>query len=569
MINLDEDKQNRQLLYKYLKKHYDSDKAKDLIFKYKDHLFDYYGLAWSLGKRDIEFFCMYFLQDTYLPKPDNKARKLAPVHYELWHEAEAMFINDEFDKFEGVLPRGTAKTTIFDFGVSVWLHCYGISNFTIVCGKTEQDSIDFIALDRQAFEENQYIIKAFGNLLDPKSYTVNKLELELTNNTKIQALSSTSSIRGKKYGNFRPGVIIADDYQGKSDIITPEAREKKYRTWMDDTEYAGDEAVYRNGVKVKMATKFIVLGTVLHSDCFMSRLLKNKEYKHMLRHAVLVDDVDELLTTGLWGDFKKLYFDDSLQDPKAAAMEFYYQHEKDMQFPVLWPDKWSCDSLAIKYYTDSVSFMQELQNDASKIGVKWFKSNRVQSPENIENHNFVETMLCIDPKGNDNKDKKREDSCAFCVGSKADNDFKYVRKGEIKKYDYIDYIEHTIELIKRYKDITHIWIEKNTYQGADVIKLNELINKDPELKYRYLVFINEMQKKNKDDKISTIVSDVNNGRIIFNSEDTEFTNQIMEFCGQEFTLHDDAPDITAEFSNRIDGIYKGPEMGPVFVRGLY
>jgi hypothetical protein len=551
---LDENKQNRKLLYTHLKKLFNSDTAAELMKKHNDHLFDFHGLAWSVGKRSIEFFCKYFLQDTFTPKRGNVARELAPMHYELWDEAENIFIKDKYDKFAAAEPRGSAKTTIMDFAVSTWLHAYEISPYTLVCGKVEQDATDFIATTRQAFEENQYIIKGFGKLIDTKNYTVNKLELELTNHTKIQAISSTSSIRGKKYGNNRPFCIIADDYQGKSDIITQESREKKYRTWMDDAAFAGDESVYRDGIKIKMATKFIVLGTILHRDCFMSRILANKEYKCIVRKAVIVDDVDDLYTTGLWEQFKKIYFSDIYEDSKAAATEFYYQHESEMQYPISWPGKWKCEELAIKYYNDEISFKQELQNDASKIGVKNFKSIVTQTPEEIENHTFTKTMLCMDPAGTDNKNKKKEDFYGFLVGSLADNGFKYVRKGEILKIEFDGYMNHTLELLINYKDITHICIEKNTYSGADVVKLKELIAMDDVLKLRDLTFINEMQKKNKDEKINTIVSDVNNGRIIFNSEDVPFQNQIMDFAGQNFSEHDDAPDITAEFANRINDI---------------
>lgn len=554
-MHYDEASENRKLLYKYLKKQYGEEKAKELIKQNKEHLFDYHGLAWALGKRSIEFFCLYFLQDTFVPKPNNAARQLAPVHYELWQEAEKMFLKDEYDKLELILPRGSAKTTIFDFAISVWLHSYGISPYTLVCGKTEQDAIEFIAVTKQAFTENEYIKRAFGELIDEKRFTVNKLEIELTNRTKIQAISSTSSIRGKKYGNYRPAVVIADDYQGKSDIITEEAREKKYRTWMDDAKFAGDEAVYRNGKKIKMATKFIVLGTILHRDCFMSRLMQNKEYKHILRRAVLVDDVDELFNSGLWAEFKKIYFDDSLQDPEAAAREFYFQHEDKMQFPVLWPDKWNCCDLAINYYNDSISFKQELQNDASKIGEKWFKSIRLQSPEEIEKHNFIKTMLCVDPASTAGTSS---DYCAFLVGSLADNGFKYCRKAELAKInarkDFDKYLNHIIELLKDFEDITHLYIEKNTFNGADANRIENMIAADPMLSHRDIKIINEMQKKNKDDKIATIVSDVNNGAIIFNAQDKEFIEQIKEFAGQDYTLHDDAADITAEFANRIEQI---------------
>jgi len=526
------------------------------MINHKTNLWGDHGLAWSLGKRSIEFFCLYFLQDTFRVKPDNQNRQLCSVHYEMWKEAEDLFIHDKYDKLCGVLPRGSAKTTIFDFSVSTWLHAYGISPYTLVAGKTEQDAIDFIAITRQAFEENQYIIKAFGSLIDTRRFTVNKLELELTNKTKIQAISSASSMRGKKYGNNRPFCIIADDYQSKVDVITGEARDKKYRTWMDDAKFAGDKAVYRDGKKIKMATKFIVLGTILHRDCFMSRLLKDKDYKHILKKAVLVDDVDKLYNDDPhWSEFRRIYFDNKLTDSVAFAKEYYYQNQDKMQYPVLWPDKWDCLDLAIDYYSDSTSFKQELQNDANKIGEKWFKSNKTESLKIIESHTFVKTMLCVDPASTSNK---KSDSFAFLVGSLSDNSFKYARKAQLLKLDarseFDKYIEHIVNLLKDYDDITTIYIEKNTFNGSDAHSLEQYIEKDPMLKHRDLNIINKQQLKNKDDRISVIVPEINNGRIIFNSEDQEFIDEIMEFAGQEYTQHDDAVDITASFSDMISDI---------------
>lgn len=273
MINIDNynnNLENQKLLYKYLTLEFQKQKnlplpeaqkkAESLIRKHANNLFGEYGLAYSLGKRSIEFFCLYFLQDTFSPKPNNTARELAPVHYETWTNLESMFINDEFDKLELILPRGSAKTTVCDFALTTWCHAYKISIYSLICGKTEQDATEFIREVRRAFEENEYIIKAFGKLIEPRKYTVNKLELELTNDTKIQAISSTSSMRGKKFNGDRPSLIIADDYQGKVDVITQEARDKKYQTWTEDSMYAGDKPVFRKGKKVKMGTKFIVLG---------------------------------------------------------------------------------------------------------------------------------------------------------------------------------------------------------------------------------------------------------------------------------------------------------------------
>ena len=82
-MEYDEGKENRKLLYLYLKRFYGPVRAKDLLIKHKDNLFGFHGLAYSVGKRSIAFFCKYFLQDTFTPKPGNVARELAPMHYEL------------------------------------------------------------------------------------------------------------------------------------------------------------------------------------------------------------------------------------------------------------------------------------------------------------------------------------------------------------------------------------------------------------------------------------------------------------------------------------------------------
>ncbi|MFR1314821.1 MAG: hypothetical protein ACLSBN_03930 [Clostridium perfringens] len=63
-----------------------------------------------------------------------------------------------------------------------------------------------------------------------------------------------------------------------------------------------------------------------------------------------------------------------------------------------------------------------------------------------------------------------------------------------------------------------------------------------------------MQRKNKDEKISTIIDPINNGQVIFVDNSKEFVSQILEFQGQKYTPHDDSTDITAECVNRLDNI---------------
>lgn len=552
------------VLRKYLTKHYGKEAAIKLIRQYANVLDD---LAVALGKENIEFFCLYFLSDTFVVKDDNVARQLSKGHYELWELANRIFVKDEFDKTAIIEPRGFAKTTIFDMAVSVWLHCYKKSLFTLLGAKTDTDATQFLDSIKKVFNENKKIIKCFGKLINIKAakdngekYTVNANEVEFTNGTYIKTVGSGTSVRGANWGGIRPTVFIGDDFQDEKNILTDAARDKQYSKWTKEIEEVGDKAVYRNGVKIKAATKIIAIGTVLHIDCLMSRLSRNNDYYTILRRAIILEDgqtVEDIFESDLWQQCHDIYFDEKLNkdERKEKAKQFYEGHKEEMQFPVWWPEKWDCfNDLAIKYWEDRKAFMSELMNDASSIGEKWFKSVRTQTKEEIEQHDFVKTMLSIDPASTTNK---KSDSTNIMVGSKATNDFTYIRDIVHKKLEFNKYCEEAVKMLERNPDVTHINIEKNTYQGADVIKIKELIEASDILKGKKYEWINEMQKKNKDEKISTIVDPVNNGQIIICSdcEDSKKAiDEILDFQGQLYSVHDDAPDNLAELETKIKTI---------------
>lgn len=563
-----------QLLYIYLSKLYGQEKAKELMLANNDNLFGSNGLAFALGKRSIPFFCLYYLQDTFRVKDNNVARELDQLHFDIWDELEQMFIQDKWDKEEFILPRGASKTTSIDMALSVWCHCYKISRYTIVMGKREKDAFNFIE-DTKIALQNKYIEKTFGKLIDGKKRTLNKEEIELTNNTKIQAFSSGTSVRGAFYscieGRFRPSLYILDDIISREDILTEGAKEKVIDKYYNEIEKGGDEAVYRKGKKIKMATKFIVLGTPLSSDCFINTIKRDINFR--IFHRPIVDfDFDNYIDDHkYWQTFKIILFNDKLEDSVDEATKYYYDNIDKMRFNTIWNDKYECHKLVIDYFNNRASFMQEYMCDCESVGERWFKSNRVQSKKEIEKHKFKNTIAVVDPAGIKNKDKRKSDYFSFVVGSLADNNFKYVRKGAILKFNEFDeYIDYTLDLLKEFKDITTLHIEKNTYLGLDVDRIQNAIAKDEELLNRNIEIVNKHQNKNKDERISTIVEEVNNGRIIFCDERVtkEALQQLMEFSGQETSLHDDFADCVTEFSNNITNVNKQVQPLKFFDRSL-
>lgn len=557
---------NKWLLYHYLKKSYtdigiSEEKAEELtdnkIIENSKNLFGFHGLAYQLGQISLEFFCLYFLQDIYLPKEDNAAAPMANVHRELWNDIQESIIGDGPEQLGRVLPRGTGKSAFGTLGPTCWSVAYKHKTYVLICSDIGSTAEKFIKDIKDNMIENSYIESAFGKLLDDKNrdFICNATQLEFTNKTFVEAISSTSPMRGRKYKNVRPDLIILDDYQSEDDCRTEEAREKKWKKYSDDVKFAKQRPIKRDGKVIKKGTVLMAWGTQQHKECFYSRLIKAPTWTFKKEKGVLVDSVDEYFNSGLWLEFRNILNNFKNENRLYDAKEFYYGHQKEMQFKTLWSEFWDCLELALDYFENPNSFKQEVQGDVDAIGEKWFKRVNTEPRNIIESHEFIKTMIIVDPASSGGK---KNDYSAFLVGSEGTNKCKYARKAELAKInarnEFDKYIDHIIELLLEYTDATHVSIEKNTFNGADANQLEKKISEHDILKYRNITIINEMQRRNKDDKISTIVPYVNNGTFIFAEEDSDFINQLMEFAGQKFTVHDDAADVSSEFCLKIDRI---------------
>lgn len=557
---------NKWLLYHYLKKSYtdigiSEEKAEELtdnkIIENSKNLFGFHGLAYQLGQISLEFFCLYFLQDIYLPKEDNAAAPMANVHRELWNDIQESIIGDGPEQLGRVLPRGTGKSAFGTLGPTCWSVAYKHKTYVLICSDIGSTAEKFIKDIKDNMIENSYIESAFGKLLDDKNrdFICNATQLEFTNKTFVEAISSTSPMRGRKYKNVRPDLIILDDYQSEDDCRTEGAREKKWKKYSDDVKFAKQRPIKRDGKVIKKGTVLMAWGTQQHKECFYSRLIKAPTWTFKKEKGVLVESVDEYFNSGLWLEFKNTLNNFKNENRLYDAKEFYYEHQNEMQFKTLWSEFWDCLELALDYFENPNSFKQEVQGDVDAIGEKWFKRINTEPRKVIESHEFIKTMIIVDPASSGGK---KNDYSAFLVGSEGINKCKYARKAELAKInarnEFDKYIDHIIDLLLEYTDATHVSIEKNTFNGADANQLEKKIKEHEILKYRNITIVNEMQRRNKDDKISTIVPYINNGTFIFAEEDEEFVNQLMEFAGQKFTVHDDAADVSSEFWLKVDEI---------------
>ncbi|MDQ0150045.1 putative phage terminase large subunit-like protein [Eubacterium multiforme] len=544
------------LICKYWNKHnkeapLDLNKENDvkLILKNKKRL------ARAIGEIDIAFFGFYYLNKFFIAQdnePDN--RESSPTHLAVIEELNKMFVKDEYDRELFVLPRGFAKSTVVNKLLSCWLHCYKKSKFTIIIGKTERDTQAFI-FDTRKFLECKKIAEEFGVLIDTRTRKVNADNLELTNDTMISAKAYNSTIRGTVYNRVRPQVIVCDDVLKQDDVNSDESKQKIVDKFYKEIVESGDKANYnKRGVKIKADTKFIVLGTPLANGDFIETIGNDATFKTFRRGVVDFDIDDYFLNNEYWIKYRSLLL--NIKDPNnVKTAEVYYLDNIDkMQFTTIW-SKYRCSKdIANSYFTNRLSFMQELMCDTSKVGDVWI-TNTIELPEEeILKYKCNKTILTIDQAASNNS---KSDFTAMTTLGKYNN-FYIVKEGSLYKFDskleFDLYIETVLDKLRANKDITHVFLEKNVYKGVDATRIEEGIAADSALRGRKIKVITIYNTKNKDERIMTITDKINSGMVFFNEKNTEYNKQVKDFKGQKFSLHDDAIDSLEMAINNIDTI---------------
>ena len=536
------------ILKKYLTKHYGEDNAKKLIVNQQDNLL---SLAKELGQKDIAFFAEYFLTNKFVPSDQNILKPLGNVHYEIFDELDKLLIEDKFDMEEFILPRGIGKSTIINSLVASWGAVYKQSIFTVVIGKTDALMSEFIDEVKHNLSDD-YLVECFGSLVPTtKEYANNSSELELLNGTKVQGITWGGSIRGTKFKGNRPSIIITDDVLKEDDIRSETMLKRAIDKFYKEILPAGASARVIKGKKNGMNTKFIMIGTPLSQKDLINYIKNDGSFK-LLHKSVFDFNVDEVFSSEKWQEYRKILLNTKDECRINTARNYYLQNEEDMHIETIWQN-YEPLKMANKFFIERLSFMQEYMCECEKVGEQWITYMAKISEKEIEDHTFEKTILSIDTASSA---KAKSDYFAFTILSKY-NGFLFVRDGILKKYDakteFDNYINFTIELIRKY-NINAFVVERNVFKDLDTIAIKKALEDDTDLKKKRVQSISVFNNKKKDDRIATITDKINSGTIIFNEDNKDYNQQVFDFCGQNYSIHDDAIDSLEMAVNNIEKI---------------
>lgn len=498
---------------------YGKDIAKKIMLEHKDNLFTgKQSVAYSLGKRSLKFFSLYYLQDMFIG--EGKA-ELSSTHYESWEELTDVFNGTGYKKRNYLFPRGFGKTAILSTPTVIWAHCYEHSKLTVLGSAIKDTSTAFMMSIKEGFSKPR-IVETFGELVNDELIN-NTEKLELANNSMIMVASTRTTLRGINYKSNRINLLILDDYQSETNTTTKEAMDSHW------------DLFQRNALPAVEKHKHWILGfgTTQKPGDFYNRLENDPSFKTFRRPALPTLDMFE---NEHWQEFKRILLQE--EDGLIKAHEYYNKNKSIMEYDRIW-NYFDCVNMAILYFTDEAAFRQEYQLEFADTENKKFV-NIVY--EDIEDD--AAKVLVVDPA---TSSKSSSDYSAFVVGGYEDNIVK-VKDGIIDRLDFDQYIGTMIKLLKKYPTIDTIIVEKQTYNSADVTAAKNVIQRDMELYYRHFNWINEHQSKNKETKILSIVGEVNRGMVKFDNslKDSAAIEQLSDFTSTTSSKHDDFPDALSE-----------------------
>jgi predicted phage terminase large subunit-like protein len=346
---------------------------------------------------------------------------------------------------------------------------------------------------------------------------------------KVEAIGCGKKIRGRKHRNWRPDLIVCDDLENDENVRTPEQRKKLADWFYKAVSKAGDDY-----------TDIIYIGTLLHYDSLLAKILKNPSYQSVKYKAV----ISFSKRTDLWDSWEEIYTDLANDNREQEALDFFELFKEDMLegTEVLWEDKLTYyDLMVMKVSEGDASFNSEEQNepinpDDCMFNPEWFDYyNEVEIDFKDQRFDFIGF---VDPSLG--KNRKSDLSTIICIAKDKMTGYMYILISDIDRRhpDVIitDILNWEVWLRNTYgRGFKIFGCETNQFQWF----LKEELAKASAKAGLYLPIEEVNQTGNKVMRIQTLQPDIKNRYIKFNPKHKKLIEYVQFF---PMAANDDPPD---------------------------
>ncbi len=325
--------------------------------------------------------------------------------------------------------------------------------FVLLVSDTETQAVNFLNDLKAELKENDDLINLFGVnsfLKDTETDIIVKMEDGYT--FRIFVRGSEQKVRGLKWNQLRPDLIVCDDLENEELVYNKDRREK-FKKWFDGALLPSRSS---NGI-------VRVVGTVLHMDSFLNNLMPAESSKYTVKEELKDYSTNKLAA---WRSVR------------------YRAHNEDFS-QILWPGrydkKWFVKTKS--YYDDQGNqdlYSQEYLNyplDENKAYFKRSDFREMHELDYLSNKLFYIGMdLAV------STESRRDYSVFAIVGVDPEGllHLVEVRRG---RWDSVEIIEELFRIEEEYKP-EHIFCEKGTIEKS----LKPIINREMISKGIYMNF---------------------------------------------------------------------------------
>jgi len=481
----------------------------------------------------LDFFCRTYFPH-YFGKPSSSLHQYFSKRYlDMIQRAVQEGVGD---KEANAAPRGNAKSTWGTFGLPLWVAAFRKRKYPLIVSETRTQAESFLSFIKIELESNERLQQDFPELCG-EGPVWRSDQIITRNGVKIQAAGAGQKLRGLRHGSYRPDLVIVDDLENDESVESPDQR-RKLENWFF-------KALMKIG---QPDTVFIVVGTILHYDSLLSKLLTKPGWKGRKFKAV----INWSPAVKLWEEWERIFADLTVgkEVAEAAADNYFDTHKEEMlRFTeVLWPE------MEPYYY-----LMKMRVSD----GPAYFESEKQNEPINPEDAVFLEEWIqYYDEDEVELTGLKHGGACDPSLGKKSKNaDPSAILGGRMK--NNVIYLT-VADIEKRHPD--RIMTDILTYHERD--RFDELAME--EIQFQEF-FSHSFQKEahakgltiniksikpntDKDLRIVTLQPWIKNGWIRFKRHGMgELVRQLIYYRPKGKGGHDDGPDALEMLKSLLEG----------------
>ena len=305
-----------------------------------------------------------------------------------------------------IAPRGNAKTT-WSIANVLKAVCEETERYILLISDTGPIAQKMLEIIKLELEHNEKLKKDYP-LACTQGAVWNKDRIETANGVCIEALGTGQQVRGKRYKQYRPSLIVVDDPDNDAEVKRPTTRQNHIE-WFDRAlSSCGDSN-----------TNIVVIGTMLHRECIVGHLEKRPDFKVVKFQSIMAWPK----RMDMWGHWEQLYwsqpikFVNGLKEVRTGDADEYYETNRtlmDEGADVLWPAVEDLYTLmkerAARGHAAFASEKQNEPRDPSKceFAEEWFEDTDYDYQEFLDRCQKERKITAIYADPSMGGDKKRD-----------------------------------------------------------------------------------------------------------------------------------------------------------------